>query len=763
MNKNKLDKIKKEIKNISDIKDVKIEIILDSYEIDLNCYNFIKSRDESWFKLFYTVLEIYLKDYVNIDDAVSEIKTYDTCNLYQSFIKFICEELKNNHSTIVEKIHDGTDNEIDNGIDNGIDNEIDNEINNGADNIEIEQEEIIKFEGLRKNQKTARDNNIKNNFTSGIHNQITGSGKSIIILMTMSDHYEKDITKNKGRIYILTCPRIEVLRNMFFEKNSNDEYVINKKNIQFWRDNKIINLENWKIIDKINNKDKKIEIDKNKPNILITNTDFLKILDKLNLVQYEKVNLVLFDECHGVSAKVFYSLLEKIKFVHLIHIIGFSATPLRNNAEEKVKHIFSSSLVKIPDPKLNIISNYDLMNAICDEIILPPSYTIVEINKTCNKKIGKSNKDIAEKTIKNKLKILPYKKIICWCRTIDKLKEWYEFFLSRFPELKLYCSTSKDNENKELNTDFDKFCKAENNSLLLCVNRCREGSDIKNLDCGIYLDNVKKRSTLVSIQTVGRILRPDKDKLKANGYMIDTFINDGKIEIELLTAQKVLTYYEKILSLTEGENYKGLIDTYLKMKEICDNTEYDDKTKKIKIKIDGNPVHNTEIKLELTTKIFDWTNFKNKLENIIDENFSISKEQKFKLIIDKLKKTNKFDAEKDFWKTYNKLDHDKLHIPSKKCLYGEFKDIFDSISWFEFMNFDIGKYYKTIKQCRKAICNLFDKFDGDIITLQIYNNLRMYDKKLPPFPQEYFKKDKFTSVEKEFKNDFDEYFETYFM
>lgn len=90
----RLEKIKKEIKNIIDIKDEKIEIILDSYEIDLACYNFIKSKDESWFNLFYKLLEIYLKNTNNIDEAIDEaiieIKTYETNKLYQSFIKFIC-------------------------------------------------------------------------------------------------------------------------------------------------------------------------------------------------------------------------------------------------------------------------------------------------------------------------------------------------------------------------------------------------------------------------------------------------------------------------------------------------------------------------------------------------------------------------------------------------------------------------------------------------------------------------------------------------
>ena len=51
---------------------------------------------------------------------------------------------------------------------------------------------------------------------------------------------------------------------------------------------------------------------------------------------------------------------------------------------------------------LNIISNYDIMQAISDNIILPPSYTIIEIKKTCGKKIGKTNKDIT-KNVLNKM------------------------------------------------------------------------------------------------------------------------------------------------------------------------------------------------------------------------------------------------------------------------------------------------------------------------------------------------------------------------
>ena len=48
----KIKKIKKEINNIISLKDESIDIILDSYEIEIECYEFIKSRDETWFAMF---------------------------------------------------------------------------------------------------------------------------------------------------------------------------------------------------------------------------------------------------------------------------------------------------------------------------------------------------------------------------------------------------------------------------------------------------------------------------------------------------------------------------------------------------------------------------------------------------------------------------------------------------------------------------------------------------------------------------------------
>lgn len=752
IDKNKIDYLVKEINNIkANINNDSVETILDSYEISELCYNFIISKDNLWFKFFFKNIEMSLKE-SELSIVFNELKLYDNKNKsYQSFVNYIENEFTK--FDIIDELgkipkedinSDNTDSEDELGI-------------------EIAKEELMndaKFEGLRNNQKLARESNIKQKFVSGIHNQVTGSGKSIIMMLTINDHnseLKKNNTSNKGKLYIITCPRIEVLNKMFFELETivdeeNDinmkQWILNKDNKKFWKDNDIIDLDKFRIIDRVNKKTRtEFKLSKSKPNILVINTDYFRVLNEKNIINYKKVNLIIFDECHGVSASKFYELLENIKFTHKKHIIGFSATPVRDNAEEKVKSIFSSSLKRDADHTLNIISNYDMMNAICDNIVLPPSYTIVEIKRTCKKKIGKSNKDITEKIIQNKISELPYKKLICWCGTITKMKEWYLFFKNKFPQLKLYCSTSKDKEHSNFNTDFDKFCKEDNNAILLCVNRCREGSDIKNLDCGIYIDHVKKRGILVSIQTVGRILRPDKDNKKKCGYIIDTFINDGKIEIEIMTADKVLNYYKKVLNLSCEESYKGIIENYEKMRKICNNTEFDDKTNKIKIHIDDNKNHDTEIQLDLITRIFDWTKFKNKLDKIIDHKFNISKEDKFKIIIDKLKKTKKFEPEKNFWNSYDELDKKGLDLPDN--LYDEYKEFFDNESWFELLDMDISSYYKTKSECFNAIKEL-NKFNDGILTDKTYDDLRKIDKKLPPYPMEYFKKMEFTSVNNEF-------------
>jgi len=99
---------------------------------------------------------------------------------------------------------------------------------------------------------------------------------------------------------------------------------------------------------------------------------------------------------------------------------------------------------------------------------------------------------------------------------------------------------------------------------------------------------------------------------------------------------------------------------------------------------------------------------------------------------------------------YEKLDFQQLHIPEKNDFYEEFKDIFDDKTWFEIMDYDISNYYKTIDQCICAIGKLSNIINGKKITMKIYKKLRKMDNKLPPFPQEFFKKEHFTTTDREF-------------
>jgi superfamily II DNA or RNA helicase len=724
-----INQIKKTILNDNE----DIETILDSYEIDKRCYDYIDSKDEMYFKLFADILKMYFKKFNNIDDVFVKLKDYDKKNLkYHSFLNF----LKSNFNIFqVKKIKDD---ELYDDSDSESDSDLDD------DNIvDIKKEDAIVNFGLRKNQEDAREANKKNNFCSGIHNQVTGAGKSLLMMLTIYDHYNMNKEINNGKLYIITCPRVEVLNKMFFEK-SKREHIINEENKEFWKNNNIIDLDDFKIFDyvnyKFNSKVEKIKLEKKKPNLLIINTDYFKIIDSKNYIDYSKLNFIIFDECHGVSAFKFYDLLHKIKFDHKKHIIGFSATPVRNKAEEQVKNIFSKSLIKNDKHFLNIISNYDIMSAISDNIVLPPSYTIVEIKKTCNKKIGKSNKDITEKIIKDKLNekvndkyTMPYKKIICWCKTIPKMLEWYAFFNTRFPELKLYCSTSKDNQHQKdgFDTDYDDFCEAENNAILLCVNRCREGSDIKNLDMGVYLDHIRKRGILVCIQTVGRILRPDKKKLKKCGYIIDTFINDGKIEIELMTAQKIISYYEKVLGLSCDDEYKDILKNYEKLKEMFSNTSYDEKINKIKIKIDDDSKHDTEIKLELRTKNFDWGKFKDKIGVIINKNFGIDEETnlktEYKILKEKIGNINSPKIKiknKNEYKEYAKLNQLEEHPEIKYKDYGW-------VNYYDFLDIDTDNFPKSLEELRIK-CKNFDLNNHDIYIAKCHKF------KLPQMPEEIY-------------------------
>jgi hypothetical protein len=268
--------------------------ILDSYEIDKKCYYFIENSDHTYFQMFRDLLKVYFKETKNIVQALDKIKLYNKDNQhFRSFLLYVNDYFDFCNNKFIIKNDDVNDED---------DEEDDEEYEDYIDENVVKPKDIIK---LRYNQEIARVNNKKNNFNSGIHCQVTGAGKSLLIMMTVNDHYSTSTKKNKGRLYIITCPRIEVLNAMFFvlDKNS-DKFIINPDTKKFWKDNNIIDLDEFKIFDRVNysSQNGKLKLAQDKPNILIVNSDTFKSMDSNNFIDYSKLNFVLFDECHSVSA-----------------------------------------------------------------------------------------------------------------------------------------------------------------------------------------------------------------------------------------------------------------------------------------------------------------------------------------------------------------------------------------------------------------------------------------------------------------------------
>jgi len=605
------------------------------------------------------------------------------------------------------------------------DSKLDEQEEETEKNEEIDLKECVVNFKWRDNQIRAIEETIKQGFCSGIHHQIMGAGKTYMIMGLIQRHYDM---KAKPFYYILMCDRQEVLRQIFFDEKG----AIDKNKKKLYRDNKVIDLDKFDIIDCVNDKPKRIfSLDIIKPTIVVVNNAFLKARDYDSLDR-NNTALIMLDECHAVSAKQTYDMLKILKYDKHIPIIGFSATPLRERAEMKLQDIFSKSFDNKDIKKLNIISIYDYMQSLRDDVILPFQIYCVEIDKKHKGDI-KCEESVVKKIFDDISKKLPYKKPINWCGTIEKMKRWYNFFKREYPELDVYMSSCRDGELQgTYNCNYDAFCKSEKNSILLCVNRCREGVDIQHIDCGMYLDAVKNRSTLVCMQTAGRVLRPDREGNKKRAIIVNMFVSDNDSKMEVLTVKQIMDYYLQILNLTSDEiyDYKEHREMYKKMCELKQNTVITEEKNLITIKVDDNKRHDT--KLYLKTRSVDWGAIKEYLEKEIDRKFNIGRDDKFKEVIQTINDSNEMDCESDFWKVYDDIK-DELCLPTN--FYNEYRDYFETKSWYELLGLDISCWYSSIKNIDKAI---YGKYEGEL-TRRKYSELMKKDNKLPPYPQYLFK------------------------
>ena len=340
---------------------------------------------------------------------------------------------------------------------------------------------------LRENQVLAIEKSIKNDFESGIHNHATGAGKSWIGIMLLLE-YNNRYPKNN---ILWLCERKNILIEQFSREKIKErkfEKILSRFNIMDFSSKKDIN---W--VDALNSSKYW-----GKPVLCIINRSYLVSKDRYKNIKIG-IHMVIHDECHSIennSTQKFYEwLIEKNREYS---IIGFSATP------------------EMIYPLNNLISKYSIYDAYKDGVILKPYIKWLKYEE-------EPSKERLQKIIYDEINKLPYKKIIVWCGMIKEcLKVGNEWLTNKyFKDYSFHMDFSNSEEISSKYKSYEEFYKKREKCILFCAMKHREGSDIPNIDGCIFMDKVEKRSEKVFIQSLGRVLRRDKENKKKYGLIID--------------------------------------------------------------------------------------------------------------------------------------------------------------------------------------------------------------------------------------------------
>jgi len=341
---------------------------------------------------------------------------------------------------------------------------------------------------LRKNQKEAVTISVKNDFQSGTHFHATGSGKTIIaleIIKKFNDLYPK---KN-----ILWLCEFKHLISQTFLKDKNP-YLLDLK-------------KRFLILDYTQHKQPDWYMSVNtakywgKPVLLLINRAFLVSNNNYQRIQ-TPLGLIIHDECHTIQNKTtseFYKWIQN-KWEDC-RCIGFTATP-------------NHQIV----PYNTLLSKYSILQSYLDKVIVNPHIVWIK------SKVNLDNLSMAY-IIKYLMgKHLVYHKVVVWCGMIEYCYQLALLWRQIFPQYKICIDTSQ-NDMSGMDDgkygDYQDFAKLEDYGILFCASKHREGSDIYHLDGCVFLDKVEKRNHKVFAQSLGRVVRKDKEGRKQCGLMID--------------------------------------------------------------------------------------------------------------------------------------------------------------------------------------------------------------------------------------------------
>jgi hypothetical protein len=699
-------------------------IVLSSFTIPEDIKLLIKEN----YKLVKKIIEFYYKDFTY------KSSRSDTFEDAMSQIKFITEKTNNNKIQLIEYSDILFKWLLTTEFFNNI---YENYAPNIIDPLEIKPINLSNDFILRDNQKEAFYRLERNGLETGIHCQATGCGKTYIILKYI-DYAHKNIKNPK---IILFTERVNILSDLFsFTKNKLEPDI---EKLKYWKEKGLVDLTNFNIINRVTNKNKNWDSElrkSKKPTLLVINRAFLTLGKKYNIFNYDDLHLILHDECHNTTSLQCHEFLTKARSLD-IKIVGFSATPLRTGKFDKTKLLEIYS--KEDKNELNLLTNYNMIYAISKNLILPPEfywYQIETYNKNDNELVTQEELGSVFEILNQVVPTLPNKKIIAWCGTINMARFWKKEIEKTYKQrehlrnFKFGLDTSADtnedyNNFSKIPKDINNIIKLEDlnkddprkmyygNSILFCANKHREGSDIKLLDCCIFLDKVKDRGSIPFIQSIGRTLRICPDTVnKTKGVIIDGFIKDNN-GYEKNFVDKIIGYYIALENINNLQEDK--FNQYIK---IMDIVKFDKEQKIINMN-----------NLKINCNRLDWDNIISKFENVLENKLNVTPEEAFNLHINKIKSLEQFkNPENDFWKEYKKLDHSSLGIPED--IYEPYKEIWDTKTWYDILGFK--DKYISLENFKNNFCK---KYPGvEKINKSIYKKVKL-EFNLPNYPFEYYR------------------------
>lgn len=589
--------------------------------------------------------------------------------------------------------------------------------------------QIKKYE-FRENQQEAFKLLELNGIETGIHCQATGCGKTYIILK-YCDYFVKK--KYLGNIIIFT-ERVNILADLF---NFTGD-LVDSDNKFFWNSIGLIDLDMFNIYNRVtikkNDWDDLLKNKSDKPNILVINRSYLTRPEMYNTFTNKHIGMVLHDECHSSTSNLCHKFLKYCKDQN-INIIGFSATPLRTTNSSKTSKLNKDKLLEIYSDgsnELKLLTNYNMIYAISKKLILSPTFNWYSIK--FNQELTKLNRyDINNDHVGSIIKILeeildklPNKKILAWAGTISFAEKWKVKLDEEIKKslilknIHIYIDHSKSQTDINSKTDYDKFKESDGLSMLICANKHREGSDIKKLDCCIFLDRCKTRSPIPFIQSIGRVLRVDSNcKEKTTGMIIDGFI-DTCDEYAKFIIDKIYGYYLALENVSGNSLDDTKEEKYIKLMEMID---FDSTNKKIKLK---------GLNLEINSNQINWKDISKKFDIILNTKLTQEKINKyeFKKLKKKIKKMN-FIFKQEYLAYAKKYELEEN--PDIK-----YKNIWKG--WYDFFGIDINIFPTDIKSWGK-LC-----LQNEITWINYYDKI-IYYKNIPEFPNEIY--DKFTNLKSE--------------